>query len=260
MAQGDNQFVFPTNGQADWDASLSADLSILERGYHTTERAGMAINTGNVLWMNSGGFFFAFDPNSLDIFPSHLAYTSASSGDSLTALAWGSIRSLGINSPAVPGKPLYVSALTPGVIVGSYAGADRCIGRGLPGYGVLFNPQRSYVNERIVTSFAIAAVTGSLHLFTAEAGLYGWNRQTVMIGNSADLVELKMYSDSARTTLLYSIKSGGVTTVGSFQDRAGWPYDVTALGSLMYGTLKVMSDALVGSDTISIRNIWDRTR
>lgn len=260
MAQGDNQFVFPTNGQADWDASLSGNWSIVERGYHTTERAGMAINTGNVLWMNSGGYFFAFDPNSADIFPSHLAYTAASSGDSMTVLAWGSIRSLGINSPAVPGKPLFVSALTPGVIVGSYQGADRVIGRGLPGYGVLFNPVRNYVTERIVTSLAINAVTGSLHLFTVEAGLYGWARQTVMIGNSADLVELKLYSDSARTALLYSTKSGGVSCVGSFQDRAGWPYEATSLGSLMYGSLKVMSAAAVGSDTINVRGIWDRTR
>jgi hypothetical protein len=93
-----------------------------------------------VLWLNSGGFFFPFDPNSAAIFPHALAYTAAASGDSLTALAWGIVRSLGINSPAVPGFGLYTSALTPGVIVTTPNGPK--IGRGLAGYGVLFQPAR----------------------------------------------------------------------------------------------------------------------
>lgn len=138
----DNQFLTPAAGEADWDASLSADLVVLERGYHVTERAGVAINTGQVLWLNSGGFFFQFDPNSASVYPMAMAFTAAASGDTLRALAWGIVRSLGINSPAVPGLPLYVSASTPGVIVGSYAGADRQIGWGLTGYGVLFNPSK----------------------------------------------------------------------------------------------------------------------
>jgi spore coat protein U-like protein len=84
-----------------------------------------------------------------------------------------------------------------------------------------------------------------------------------MIGNSADHVELKFYSD-ARAALLYATVSGGVTTVGSFQDRAGWPFENTdassTLGDLVYGTVKVLSSAAVGSDTISIQQTWDRHR
>jgi hypothetical protein len=545
----DNPFVTPVSGQADWDTSLNADLGVIERGYHVTERAGTAINTGQVLWLNSGGFFFPFDPNSSASFPHAMAYTAASSGDSLTALAWGIVRSLGINSPSYPGAPLYVSALTPGVIVTVAAGPK--IGRGLAGYGVLFNPDKgtygiagssidltnlgdkriigwsdtsstfvvaskmilselspsktnsivaalgvsaaqmlniSFLNnafseavgingipawsnirinatsgdvnsigfinsgdllgnnvfgggdgstggtirsgvtwavratdtwassyfpaqaeirmpgsgttasraaftfgsdgftrggaftdvitltagaavntghvvwidpsngkaspfnpnsesirpaaisitraaganslfqavsrgfvtslaitsacpvghmayvsaltpgvvvgsyaaayravgvvtnslqlnftpfampplpEKLTNSFAIAAVTGSLHTFSCSVGRWGWNRQTVMIGNSANLVELKWYSDAARTNLLYSTISGGVSVVGSFQDRAGWPYentDASTLGDLVYGTLKVMSAAAVGSDTISVQQTWDRSR
>jgi spore coat protein U-like protein len=257
----DQGFTTPTAGQADWDASLNADLAILERGYNITERAGVAINTGNVLYLNSGGFFFPYDPNSLSILPSAMAFTAAASGDSLTALAWGIVRSLGINSPAVAGRQLFVSAKTPGLVVGSYGGADRPIGMGLTGYGVLFQP-RALTPEILTSSLAIQAVTGSLHTFTLDVGKWGTNRQTVMIGNSADLVELKFYSDAARTTLLYSTKSGGVSVVGSYQDRAMWPYDNTDAvnSSAIYGTLKVMSAAAVGSDTISVRGFWDRVR
>jgi hypothetical protein len=93
----DNPFVIPVTGQADWDSS-NADLNVIERGYHVTERAGVAINTGQVFGLNSGGFFFPFDPNSKTIYPHGMAYTAAASGDSARALAWGIVRSLGINS------------------------------------------------------------------------------------------------------------------------------------------------------------------
>jgi hypothetical protein len=379
----DNQFITPSQGQADWDASLTADLGILERGFHWTERAGVAINTGNVVWLSSGGFAYPFDPNSKDVFPHGLAFTAASSGDALTALAWGIVRSLGINSPAISGQALYVSPLTPGLVVGSYVGADRQIGWGLLGNGVLFNPSKNrapnpdflftntfvagaavntgyavwlnaanqavhfdpnseniqphgialtgaagvgsgfvallkgivrslgitsaaginqpvftsaltpgilvgsyngafrrvgtnvgtfaimidpqgfnYLPETLNSSISIAAVTGSLHTFTVGVGRRGIDRELVMIGNSADLVELKFYSDAARGTLLYATKSGGVSTVGSFQDRAMWPWENTdAVNSAsIYGTLKIMSAALVGSDAISVRGAWDRYR
>ena len=379
----DNQFVTPSQGQADWDASLTADLGILERGFHWTEMAGVAINTGNVVWLNSGGFAFPFDPNSKDIFPHGLAFTAAASGDAFTALAWGIVRSLDINSPSVPGQPLYVSALTPGLIVASYANAaDRQVGVGLKGNGVLFNPSKvrqptdylltntfiagaavntghvvwlnaanqavhfnpmsesiaphalaltgaggvgsafigllkgvcrslgitsgpgiglgafvsaltpgvlvgsynggyqrvgqnvgswaisfdanafNFLPETLNSSVAISAVTGSLHLFTVGVGRRGIDRQTVMIGNSADLVELAFYADTARSTLLYKTKSGGVSVVGSFQDRAMWPFENTEApnSASIYGTLKIMSAAAVGSDTISIQAAWDRYR
>lgn len=257
----DNQFVTPSQGQADWDASLTADLGTIERGYHWTERAGVAINTGHVVWLNSGGFAFPFNPNSQDIRPHGFAFTAANSGDALTALAWGIVRSLGVTSPAIPGLPLYVSALTPGVVVTSYNGANRPIGFGLLS-GILFQPSVDRFPETLNSSVAIAAVTGSLHTFNVAVGRRGIDREIVMIGNSADLVELKFYSDSGRTKLLYSTVSGGVSVVGSFQDRAMWPWENTdAVNSAtIYGTLKIMSAAAVGSDTISVQGAWDRYR
>jgi hypothetical protein len=260
MTTLNNQFNQPTAGQADWDASLNANFTIADRGFHVTAQAGADVRTGAVLWQNSGGFLFHFDPNSQAIWPTHLSYTAASSGDSTTVLAWGSVGSLGVFSLAIPGRPLFVSAATPGAVVGSYQGADRQIGFGALGQRVLFNPAKNFVLERLTSSLAISAVNGSLHLFEMEAGLYGWNRQTILIGNSSNLTELKFFSDSARTIRLYETVSGGVSVVGSFLDQAGWPYNSTAIGSLVYGTLKIMSLAAVGSDTISVRATWDRTR
>lgn len=415
----DNQFSEPPSGEANWDSDWDNNMGILERGYHTTAQAGVAVGTGNVLCMNSGGFLFPFNTTTPGLFPQYFSFTAANSGDSMQVLARGIVRSLGITSNAITGQPLYVSALTPGIIVTSYAGEVRRVGWGLLG-GVLFDPyalpgpsalaQLSDVNtngvtdgqvltwanasskwvpaspgalnltivttftaaavinsgyvvwidpaantakhfdpnseayepaafaltgaagvgslfqavlagyvsgykitsaaplgkhafisaltpglivgsygganrpvgrvvnslglnfdpsarqalpERLTSSFAIAAVTGSLHVFSASGGRWGWNRQTVIIGNSANLVELKWYADSGHTTLLYATVSGGVTSVGSFQDRAGWPYentDASTLGDLVYGTLKVMSAAAVGSDTISVQMSWDRHR
>lgn len=257
----DNGFVTPSTGQADWDASLTADLGVIERGYHITERAGVAINTGEVLWINSGGFAFQYNPNSESIVPHAMAFTAAASGDSLKMLAWGVVRSLAINSAGIPGQQLYGSAATPGLICGSYGGANRPIGFGLVGYGVAFRPG-ALVPETLTSCLAIAAVTGSLHLFTVDRGKAGYNRQTYISGLSADLVELKFYSDAARSTLLYSTKSGGVNALSVFLDRALWPFDNTDAvnSSAIYGSLKVMSAAAVGSDTIQVRGIWDRIR
>lgn len=259
----DQGFTTPTAGQADWDSSLNGDFSILERGYHVTEQAGMAINTGDVLWLNSGGFFFKFDPNSADIWPHAMAYTAAASGDSFRALGWGIVRSLDVHSAAVPGQPLFVSAATPGAVVGSYSGANRPIGIGLSGSGVMFRPTPSRLPERLTFTNTINAIVGSLHTFTMDAGLWGINRTTKMIGSSADLVELKFYSDSAYNSPLYSTISGGVSVVGSFYDRALWPYentDASTLSGLVYGTLSILSGAAVTSDTIGVQGIFERQR
>jgi hypothetical protein len=135
----DNPFDIPTSGQADWDSGLSQDFLAIERGYHITERAGQAISSGQVLTLNSGGFFFPYNPASASIAPHAYSYTAAASGDSLTALAWGIVRSLDINSPAVPGKLAYATA----------SGFLHTTALGLPvgvftsGRGVLFNPDHT---------------------------------------------------------------------------------------------------------------------
>lgn len=258
MTTRDQLLNLLTSGASDWDTDLNSNFALLERGFHITARAGAAVNTGDVLWMNSGEFFFPFNPNSYDIFPHAMAPRAASSGDTLQAVAWGIVRSLAIHSPAVPGQPFFVSAQTPGVVVGSYDGADRICGFGVGAPGVLFQPTRG-IRQQVsqTTSLAIAAVTGSTHLFVASVGRYGLNRQTSMLSNSADKVTVKFFADSGRTVLLYQTNS--VTTVGSYVDRGLWPYDSSTDG-VLYGSLKIESSAGVGSNTISVRGIWDRMK
>jgi hypothetical protein len=288
------------SGQGDWDSGISANFNVLDRGYHITQRAGTAIGTGQILWLNSGGFFFPFDPASTTINPVAYAYLAAASGDSMTALAWGAVRSLDINSGVLAGDLAYSSSA--GYAVSSYAGCDRPIGFGLTTGGLLFMPRgssaaaggtgvtmlsslsdvaitsvtsgqhlvwsgSSWQNTApfpalLTSSVAINAVVGSTHVFTMSAGIWGWGRQTVMKGSSADLVSLKFYGESTLTTRLYETRSGGVSVVGSYQDRAPWPFENTdvATGATIYGALQIMSGALVGSDTISVQMQWERDR
>lgn len=266
MPTFDNQLEQQSSGQADWDSGLNANFAILERGYHATVQFGSDINTGYVLWINSGGFAFHFDPNSEDIFPHAMAITGGSSGDTKQVLLTGIMRSLDIHSPAVPGQDLFVAANTPGAVVGSYSAASRRIGWGISESGLYFNPNGSRGEvEHLVRADTIVAVTGSLHNFTLDVGKRGWVREVRMIGSSADLVSLTFWSGSTRagSERLFETLSGGVTVVGSHLDRAGWPYENTeanTLSGLIFGTLQVMSGATVGSDTIAVRLMVDRFR
>jgi hypothetical protein len=105
----DNPFDIPTSGQGDWDSALQGDFDALERGYHVTELTGMAVSTGQFLSITSGGMFVPYSANSPVSLPSAYAFTAASSGESLTALAWGIVRSLAVNSALIPGKTVYAN-------------------------------------------------------------------------------------------------------------------------------------------------------
>lgn len=256
----DNPFNTPISGSADWDTDISANFQAIERGYHVTERAGVDVATGQMLTLNSGGFFFPYNSASADIAPHALAYTAASSGESITALAWGIVRSMGINSVAVPGKTMFANGS--GFLSVTTAGLP--VGFGLTGYGLLFNPQRTviagggggggYTPTYFTSSLAIAAVVGSLHTFTFSlGGLFGDNRRVRVNGNSASFAEVKFYADAGLTQLQYSTTSGGVSAVNSFTDRAGWPFDTNS--GTLYGTLKVLSGD-VSSSTINIQGSW----
>lgn len=219
MTTENNGFNQPTAGQADWDASLNGNFTINDRGFNVIGQAGAAVNTGHVLWQNSGGFFFHYNPNSLAIAPTHFAFTAAASGDSMTALAWGAVRSLAICSPAVPGKPLYVSVLTPGVVVGS--GVPPSIGFGYAGYGVLFNPQKlaaasaaattlaglTDVNTNGVTSGSVLSWTNASSKWVAAAPSAGATGYPFLVPTSATLSQA--YEDASRpATVVYSAGFG----------------------------------------------------
>lgn len=140
MATTNNGFITPAAGEGDWDTSNNANWNTLDRGYHMTGLAGTTINTGHVVWMSSGGYFFHYHPSSTATKPHGIAYYSVRSGDALKVLIHGTVTSLGITSKgAVPGIPCFTSNQSPGVVVRSdYAGPQ--VGIGLVGYSVLFRP------------------------------------------------------------------------------------------------------------------------
>jgi hypothetical protein len=148
MTTQDNQLAILTAGASDWDSDTDDNFQILERGYHITEHAGQAVSSGQVLTLNSGGFFFPYNPNSAAIAPHAYAFTAAASGDSLRALAWGIVRSLDINSPAVPGKLAFATAS--GFL--SVATLGLPVGIFTTGEGVLFNPDHAAGGAGGVTS------------------------------------------------------------------------------------------------------------
>ena len=261
----DNQLEIQAAGQADWDSGLNANFSILERGYHGVFQAGTSINTGYVCWINSAGYVFPFNPNSEDARPHGLAYTAASSGANISLVLAGIVRSLGVFSPAVPGLDVFVSPVTPGLILSSYSAASRRVGIGVAETGIYFNPGGFPIQETLTRVFSINAVVGSDHLFSLDVGKRGWVREAKMISNSANLVSLKFHSGSTRagSERLFETVSGGVTTVGSFLDRAGWPFENTetsTLSGLMFGTVRIMSGAAVTSNDLQIRLVVDRWR
>lgn len=262
----DNQLETEAAGQADWDSAHTANFGILERGYHLTALAGGAISTGDICWMNSGGYLFRFNVLSEDIRPFALAFTSAASGESLQVLLTGIVRSLGVHSLAQMGSDLFVAPTSPGMIARSYSAASRKIGRGVGDWGIYFNPhgRDDFLPEKLTTVATQAnAVVGTDYFFSMDAGRRGFNRRLKVNGNSANLVSVKFHSNSSRAGAdrLYETVSGGVSIVGSFIDQAMWPYEATdpsTLNGLVYGTLRIMSGAAVTSDHIGVQCIWER--
>ncbi len=261
MSTEDQNFSLPSAGQSDWDTDLNGNFTIIGRGYHVLGQAGSDVATGVAVTVDSGGFFRPFDPNSTAILPHGFAYKAVDSGEQDTFLLSGIVRSIAINSPVVPGEAVFASANGSGYLVGSYSGASRPLGFGTEEDGLFFSPGREIFPETLTRSVSVAAVTGSLHLFTMDGGRGGFMRQLIMEGASGDLVELQLWSNSARTAALYETFSGGVTTIGSFLDQAGFPYfntDASTINGLIYGTLQVMSAASVGSDTVGVQCVFER--
>jgi hypothetical protein len=373
MFTTDNQLPVQVEGQADWDSAVNAAMGTLERGYHTTARAGYAVGTLDVLWLDANGFFQKYNPNSLTTQPSALAYTSAGSGDTLQALITGIVRSFAVtpgldyfasdvtpalvvgsgtnrvgfgvaggglyfnpglrnvtgiggyvvtldaavntgyatfitsgghglhfdpnseaiyphgvfltggtgagslatylpfgyvnslvsNGALVPGRDYFVSPTTVGLITSSYSAASRRIGRAITASNFLVNPANRAEYERLTRVVTITIAPTSTHLFTLDPGKNGWVRDLLMKSVAADKVGLAFYSNSARTNLLYQTASGGLTTVSSFTDRAGWPYentDASTLSGILYGAIWPDTTATVASQDIQVRLDIDRWR
>ena len=264
MATDQQNFDQPAAGQADWDSSINGNFSIIEFGYRARGQAGEAVNTGDILTVGSDGFALRYDPNSADIFPHLMTISALSSGDEANFIAMGSVRSLGVFSNVIPGHPVYVSPVTPGMVVSSYSGSNRNVGRAHYEDGFVFDPYGVAQFPEVLTSItSIDLVVGSVHKFTMDFGLSGTNRQVGMVGDSGDLVELKLFTNSAHSTLLFQTISGGVTAIGSFLDQAGFPYwntDASTITGNIYGTLEVLAAASVTSDSVGVTVVMERYR
>lgn len=263
MTTQDQNFSLPTAGQSDWDSALNGNFTIIARGYHVLGTAGLDIETGYIVTVGSDGFYRPYDPNSLDNRPHAYSYKGINSGEQDTFLLRGMVRSLDINTlGAIPGHMVFGSLTTPGMIVASYSGADRPAGVGTYEDGFFFDPGRQLFPEVVTDSANISAVNGSLHLFVMDGGRGGFIRQVIMTGDSSDLTELQLWSNSARTAPLYETISGGVNVVGSFLDQGGLPFfntDASTVSGKIYGTLQVMSLS-VESDTVGIQVVFERFR
>jgi hypothetical protein len=263
MSTEDQNLTLPSAGQSDWDTDLNSNFTIIGRGYHVLGQAGLDVATGVVVTIDSGGFFRPFDPNSTAIRPHAFAYKAVDSGEQDTFLLSGIVRSIAINSPVVPGEPVFASANGSGFLVGSYSGASRPVGFGTEEDGLFFAPGREIFPETLTRSVEINAVTGSSHLFTMDGGRGGFVRQLIADGASGDLVEIQLWSNSARSSKLFETFSGGINVISSFLDQAGFPYwntDASTINGLIYGTLQVMSAASVSSDDVTVQCVFERFR
>lgn len=266
MSTPDQNISLPTAGQSDWDTDLNANMTIMARGYHALLQAGDDVSTGAIVTVTSDGFARLYDPQSFDNQPHAFAYKAVNSGEEDTFLLRGIVRSLGITSPAVPGERMFGAADGTGFAVGSYSGANRPIGTGIQEDGLYFSPGDEFFPETLVRSaIATDIIRGPANLvnFTLDGGRGGFVRQFITIGDSADLVELALYANSARTEALFLTTSGGVSVVGSFIDQAGFPFynsEVSTINGLIYGTVQLMSLSNVASDTIGLSVVFERYR
>ncbi len=265
MATDQQNFEQPSAGAADWDSSINGNFGILEFGYRARGQAGGDINTGDILTVGADGFSRQFDPNSEDIYPHLLSISALSSGDEANFIAFGSVRSLGIFTNVVAGGPVYVSVLTPGMVVSSYSGANRNVGIAHYDDGFVFQPNGvPQFPETLVDVASIDTVNGSLHLFQMDMGRAGWNRNVGIIGDSGDLTMLRMFSNSERldSQILFSTISGGVNAISNHLDQAGWPFfntDPSTYSGLIYGELTTMSLS-VESDFVGVTLTMERYR
>lgn len=225
--------------------------------------AGNTVSLGYSVWINSGAFAFHFNPNSADARPHALAMSAAASGSVFKAILIGAVNSVVFNAALTPGRDYFTSALTPGFIVASYSAAYPRVG-----YAVTAGIFKFCIDDRIpaeqLTKVATITINPtSTHLFSVDVGKTGWIRDLLMKSNSADKVGLAFYSNSARTDLMYQTISGGVTTVASFIDRAGWPFDNTdasTLSGILYGKIWPDSTAVIASQDVQVRLVADRWR
>ncbi len=242
-----NNLESQPSGQADWDSGLNGNVNINDRGYHTKLMAAETIDTGDILWVDSGGIAWKYDATSLDLGdPFAFAYKAVASGESDFFLMRGTVNSLGVLSGhIIAGKPVFVSPTTPGFPVSSYSAAAFPAGFANNGTGIFFDPGRYDHRETISLTTSLSLLTvGSTHAFDIDIGHRGYVSRVDFRSESHDLYTLQFFSGSlsVNSERIYETQSGGVTAQ-FFRDQAVFWYentDVTSPG-MIFGRLNVLS-------------------
>lgn len=261
----DNQLAEDSSGQANWDVDLNANFDIIERGFHFQGTSGWAINSGDVCLVNSAGFVVPYDARSTGLHHPHcISWQAVNSGSNATFLLRGNLRSMGCwSGQLIPGQPVFVSAATPGFIVGSYAGISPSVGIALGSQAISFQPNwPRIIPERVTQVASIATTTVNTYVdFTLTPGYRGIVRVMSVDAHSLNNWSLAFYSSSNRNagTLMYETVA---VTTRNLNDAAMWPWLNTDTNSpaLMFGRLTVNSGSGVAADTATISLEMERFR
>lgn len=143
MATPSNDFGLPLYLDGGWNTVNNANWNSAEQGHKIPGTAGVAINTFEVLWMNSGGYFFQHNPNSSTSRPHAISYSAVNSGDAMHAVTHGVLTGISsYSTKPLPGMAVWASDSNIGTIVRSlWGGLGNQLGVGGPQDGsVLFRP------------------------------------------------------------------------------------------------------------------------
>jgi hypothetical protein len=137
----DNEFGLVSGGTPNWDGSVNANFSVMERGHHVKAVAGTSVPSGHVVTMVNSGHMLLYNPASEGVQPYAIAPSDVASGALGSFLRQGIVRSVEVWSAFLtPGNPVYVSTASPGFVVGSYAGANKQVGLAIAQTGIIFSP------------------------------------------------------------------------------------------------------------------------
>jgi len=258
-----NNLETQPSGQADWDTGLNSNFSIIDRGYHGKFTTAMAVATGDICQVLSGGLIAKFDPRSLsNRFPKAMAYKAVSSGATDYFLLRGIVNSISVwSGNIIPGKHVFASPTTVGFAVSSYSAAGFPAGLALRNDAIYFNPSEPVVPEQItqVQSLGPLAI-GSTHHFTLDVGNRGFITR-VEIVTSFNLFDFYLWSGSAKVNseAIYATTSGGIGST-YYKDATGFPFfnTDTASPGMVFGSVAVNSG--VSSGYFNLTVIAERMR
>jgi len=273
MTTQNQGFVLPSEGSADWDTTVNAALTLMDKGVLLRATAAETVNSGQAVYVNSNGQAYLHDPMSLDLRAPHaVAYDVTSTGDEGYFVAYGMVRSMTVYSGHItPGQPVFTAPGSPGFLVSSYAGANHPVGIAIGADAIMVAPGMHPVTPRKVTdsSSVVTLAVGTHYDFDLDLGHRGIVTNLNVTAQSCDAFKVQLWSGSARASgeLLYetvttSVDGGAsdydVNTL-NYTDAALFPWENTDTGSpaLIFGRISAQSASSVGSSDFTVTLIGE---